>query len=85
MAKSETNRFIVRVAADICISPISKGIPTFYAERMMKELLDQLQVVCTGQYAIELLALQDEMRTIHVTTEKIPQYIVALEKVQLQV
>ena len=44
----------------------------------------QLQVVCTGRHTINLLALQDKMRTMHVTTNKIPQYIVTLEKAQLQ-
>ena len=46
--------------------------------------MDQLQVVCTGHHAINLLALQDEKRTMHVSTDTIPQYILALEKVQLQ-
>ena len=30
------------------------------------------------------MSLQDEMRTMHVTTDMIPQYIAALEKAQLQ-
>ena len=51
---------------------------------MNKELLDQLQVVCMGHHTIYLLALQDEMRTMHVTTGTIPQYIASLEKAQLQ-
>ena len=84
MAESETNRFIVRVAADVWVSPLSKGSPTFYAKRKTKELLDQLQVVCTGYHAIDLLALQDEMRTMHVSTDTITQYIAALEKAQLK-
>ena len=53
-------------------------------KRKTKELLDQLQVVCTGHHAIDLLDLQDEMWTMHVITDTIPQYIVALEKAQLQ-
>ena len=84
MAEREANRFIVRVVADVWISPLSKGSPTFYAKRITKELLDQLQVVCTGNHAIDLLALQDKIRTMHVTTYTIPQYTVALEKAQLQ-
>ena len=51
---------------------------------MTKELLDQLQVVCTGYHTIDLLALQDKMWTMNVTTETIPQYTVALEKAALQ-
>ena len=51
---------------------------------MPKEHLDQLQVVCTGNHAIDLLVLQDKMRTMHITTYTIPQYIAVLEKVQLQ-
>ena len=85
MAESEANRFIVFIVADVWISPLSKGIPTFYAKRKTKELLDQLQVVCTGHHAIDLLALQDEMRTMHVSTDTIPQYTAALKKAHLQV
>ena len=46
--------------------------------------MDQLQVICTGHHTIEFLTLQDEMWTMHVTTDTIPQYIAALEKAQLQ-
>ena len=70
VAKSEANRFIVRVVADVWISPPSKGGPTFYAKRKTKKLLDQLQVICTGHHAIYLLTLQDEMQTMHVSTDK---------------
>ena len=84
MAKSEANRFIVRIVADVWISPLSNGSPTFDTKRMTKELLDQLQVLCTVNHTIDLLALQDEMRTMHVTTDTIPQYIAALEKAKLQ-
>ena len=83
-AEIKANRFIVCVVADVWIYPLSKGIPTFYAKQKTKELLDQLQVVCTGHHSIYLLALQDKMCTIHVTTDTIPQYIAALEKAQLQ-
>ena len=84
MAKSKANRFIVRVIADVWIAPLSKGSQTFYAKQTTKELLDQLHVVITGHRTIDLLALQDKMRTMHVTTDTIPQYIVALERAQLQ-
>ena len=40
MAESEANCFIVRVIADVWISPLLKGSPTFYAKRITKELLD---------------------------------------------
>ena len=50
----------------------------------MKEMLDQLHVVITGHHTIYFLALQDKMRTMHFTTDTIPQYIVELEKAQLQ-
>ena len=78
VAKSKANRFIVHVVADVWISPLSKGSPTFYAKRTTKELLDQLQIICTGHHAINFLALQDEMRTLHVTIDTIPQYIAVL-------
>ena len=73
VAKSEANHFIVCVVADVWISPLSKDSPTFYAKRMTKEMLDQLQVVCTGHHAIDLLALQDEIWMMHFTTDTIPQ------------
>ena len=57
MAKSEANRLIVRVVADVWISPLYKESPTFYAKRVTKELIDQLQVVCMGHHAINFLAL----------------------------
>ena len=84
MAKIEANRFIVCVVADVWIFPLSKGGPTFYMKRTTKELMDQIQVVSTGHHTINLLALQDKMRTMHVTTDTIPRYIVVLEKAQLQ-
>ena len=55
----------------------------FYTKSMTKEMMYQLQVLCTGHHTISLLELQEKMRTKHVTTEMIPQYIVALEKAQL--
>ena len=84
VAKNKANRFIVGVGADVWISTLSKGSPTFYAKRISKELLDQLQVVCMGHHTIDFLALQDKMQTMHVTIDTIPQYIAALEKVHLQ-
>ena len=52
----------------------------FYEKRKTKELLEQLQVVCTGHHAIDLMAIQDEIRTMHVTTDRIQKYTAALEK-----
>ena len=83
VAEIEANRFIVSAVADVWIYPLSKGFPTFYVTRMTKELLNQIQVVCTRQYTIDLLALQEEMWTMHVTTNTIPQYITTLEKARL--
>ena len=59
VTESEVNRFIIRVVADVWISPLSKGSPTFYVKQKNKEMLDQLQVVCMGHHEIDLLALQD--------------------------
>ena len=84
MAKSKAGLFIVRVVADVWIYTLLKRSTTFYVKRKTKELLDQIQVVCTGHHAIDLLALQDKIRTMHVTTDRIPQYIVELEKAQMQ-
>ena len=79
VAKSEANCSIVRVFAYVWISSLLKGSPTFYAKQKTKELLDHLHVVCTGHHDIDFLA-----RKMHVSTDRIPQYIVALEKAQLQ-
>ena len=84
VAQNKANRFIVGVVADVWISPLSKGSPTFYAKRISKELLGQIQVVCMRHYVIDFLALQEKIRTILFTTDTIPQYISALEKVQMQ-
>ena len=73
VAESKANRFIFQVVADVWISQISKGTPTFYTKRKTKDLLDQLQVVCTGHHTIYLLELQEGMPTMHVTTYTIPQ------------
>ena len=65
VAKSEANRFIVHVVADVWISPLSKGSPAFYVKRKTKELLDQLQVFYTGHHTIDLLALQETTHPGH--------------------
>ena len=84
MAENEANRFITHVVSDVWISPLSKGGPTFYVKRITKEMLDQIQVVCMGHHAIDFLELQEEMWTMHVTIDTIPQYIAVLEKAQLK-
>ena len=40
VAESEADRFIVRVVADVWISPLSKGSPTFYTKQTTKDILD---------------------------------------------
>ena len=37
-----------------------------------------------GHHTINFLAIQDEMWTMHVPTDMIPQYIAVMEKAQLQ-
>ena len=78
VAKNKANRFIVGVISDVWICPLSKGSPTFYTKLISKELLDQLQVVCMGHHVIDFLAIQEKIRTMHVTTDTIPQYIAVL-------
>ena len=56
----------------------------FYAERKTKELLDQIQVLCTEHHTINLLALQNKIQTVHIRTDTIPKYIAVLEKAQMQ-
>ena len=49
-------------------------------KRTTKDLLDQIQVVCTGYQTINLMVLQYKMWTMLVTKDTISQYIVAFEK-----
>ena len=39
MDESEANCFIICIVADVWVSPLLKGSPTFYAKRTAKELL----------------------------------------------
>ena len=44
--------------------------------------MDHLQSQYTGRHAIDILALQDEMRQYHINHKGIPEYINSLEGVQ---
>ena len=47
-------------------------------------MLENLQGICVGNHAIDILDLQDKMRVIYTEHESIAQYIQALEEAQKQ-
>ena len=48
------------------------------------EMLEHLRKTCLGAHEVDILDLQDQMRTYHTTMESIPQYIEATERAQKQ-
>ena len=82
-AERETRNFLLDTFDDAWYSELKKPI-TFYAEVRAKSVLNALQSVCLGGHEIDILDLQDRMRTMHTTHETIAQYILALEDAQKQ-
>ena len=80
-ARRETSSFILKVVEDTWIREL-KDLESFYTEVEPRDLLVHLQDQCTGRHAIDILALQDELRGYHLEHEGIPEYINALEDAQ---
>ena len=57
---------------------------TIYTEAGSEDLFAYLQSGCTGQHALDLLALHNEMQRYHIEVEGIPEYIHMLEDAQRQ-
>jgi hypothetical protein len=80
-ARRETTSFILKAVEDTWVREL-KDPETFYTDVSPRDLIDHLQAQCTGRHAIDILALQDEMRQYHIECEGIPEYINALEDAQ---
>ena len=83
-AEREIGLFNLKVVNHIWLSELSKGLPMYFSDVLAKTILDKLQEICLGNHDIEILALQDKMRTMHNEWETISQYIEALEYAQQQ-
>ena len=83
VSESEAGRFIVDSVDDVWLAELKKKI-TIYSEVTAIEMLDHLRKTCLGAHEIDILDLQDEMRTFHTTTDSIPQYVEAMERAQKQ-
>ena len=59
-----------------------KDEETLFTQVTPRQLLDHLQSICGGLYAINVLALQNEMQEYHTDSEGILEYINALEAAQ---
>ena len=55
-----------------------------YTKVSPKDLLSHLQLGCTGQHALNLLALHNEMQRYHLKVEGISEYINMLKESQRQ-
>ena len=82
--RQETTQFVLAVVADtwVCELRDSDSLCTEFAP---KDLFSHLQAGCTGQHALNLLALHNEMQRYHLEVEGIPKYINILEDAQQQV
>ena len=56
----------------------------FYAAVLPRDLLDHLQLSWGGLYALDDLALQNDVQRFHLDAEGMPEYINALEDAQKQ-
>ena len=83
-ARRETTSFILKAVEDTWVREL-KDPETFYTDVSPRDLIDHLQVQCTGRHTINILALQDEMRNYHIEYEGILEYINALEDAQRRV
>ena len=83
VSESEAGRFIVDSVDDVWLAELKKKI-TIYSEVTAIEMLDHLRKTCLGAHEVDILDLQDEMRTFHMTTDSIPQYIEAMERAQVR-
>ena len=77
-ARQETTQFVIAVVADTWVREI-RDPDTIYTEVGPQYLFAQLQEGCTGQHALDLLALHNEMQRYHHEVEGIPEYINMLD------
>ena len=77
-ARQETSQFVLAVVADTCVQEL-RDVETIYTEVAPKDLLSHLQAGCTGQHALDLLALHNEMQRYHLKVEGVPARAPRLE------
>ena len=82
-ARRETTQFVLAVVADTWVREL-RDPKTIYTEVYPRDLLAHLQAGCTGQHALEILALHNEMQRYHLEVKGIPEYINMLEDAQRQ-
>ena len=82
-ARRETTQSVLAVVADTWVREL-RDTEIIYTYVASKDLLAHLQAGCTGQHALELLALHNKMQRYHLKVEGIPEYINMLEDAQKQ-
>ena len=82
-AQQETTQFILTVVEDTWV-PELRDPETIYTDVATKALLANLQAGGMGRYAIDLLALHNEMQHYHLEVYGIPNYINMLKDAQKQ-
>ena len=82
-ARRETTQFVLAIVADTWVQEL-RDSNSLYTKVSPKDLFAHLQVGCTGQHALDLLALHNEMQPYHLEVEGIPEYINMLEDTQRQ-
>ena len=83
-AQRNSGHFILKVVDRVWLAALSKGLPTYFADVLAKEMLDKLQEICLGNHEVDILDLQDKMRKMHTEVETVPEYVEALQDAQLQ-
>jgi len=82
-AEEESSRFITDSVEDVWLTELKKKI-TVYAEVKAITMIDHLRKTCLGTHEIDILALQDQMREMHLKLDTVPEYIENMEKAQEQ-
>ncbi len=49
---------------------------------LLLKVLDHLQIVCLGIHSVDIIALRNEMKKYHKSSQSIPEYINMLEAAQ---
>ena len=81
--RRETTQFVLAVITDTWVQEL-RDPNTIYTKVDPRDLFAHLQAGCPGRYALDLLALHNEMQHYHLEIEGIPEYINMLEDAQRQ-
>ena len=82
-AKRESSKFILAVVEDTWVREL-RDPNIFYTAVKPRSLLAQLQAMCVGLHATDVLNIQNHMQAYHEDMEGIPTYIHKLEESQKQ-